>query len=100
MNEVMGLAKRKMLFYIAGFWMLLFLGMGAVWAAKDPRADGGLVVHLFYSSACSSCHEALVVVAKARSLCPRLEVRYHNLIYPGKVRLKQAFCTYYRVPPD
>jgi thiol:disulfide interchange protein len=60
--------------------------------------ETNLVLHLFYSSACVSCHEAINEINKVKKTYPQLDIQYHNLIYPDSEKLKQAFCSYYNVP--
>jgi hypothetical protein len=86
--------KIIMLVAIFLFWLCAVAGEKLVLAAPDS----GMVLHLFYSSACSSCHEALAVVSKVKETYPDLKVKYHNIIYPDHLKLKLAFCKYYQVP--
>lgn len=83
---------RLVTIFVFLFSLIFLAGESAF--ARPPQ----IIMHLFYSSACSSCHEAMAEIAKVRKSHPWLKVQYHNIIYPENLKLKRAYSNYYRVP--
>ena len=88
--------KQKPIWFVSCWLLIMFGLLTPIHTHAESQPD--IVLHLFYSSACSSCHEAMTSLLEVAKLRPELKITYHNLLYPNEEQLKQAFCRYYRVP--